>query len=306
MKQTVQFCLTCWVLDVRRLRLLREVQLRGTLAAVAQALHQSPSSVSQQLALLEREVGTELLRRHGRRVLLTPAAELLAERTATVLEQLELAETDLAAAEDEVSGTVDVAVFQSAALALLPHTLTLLARDHPRLRVTMTQQEPETALRGTWARDFDLVVAEEYPGHAAPHHPGLDRHPLTTDRIWLASAESGQVGDLRAAAEQAWVMEPRGAASRHFAEQTCRVAGFEPDVRYETADLQTQLALVRSGHAVALLPDLMLRSAAPGVHLSDLPGHPTRTVFTATRETVARRPGVVAVRTALAEAAALT
>ncbi len=85
------------MLDVRRLRLLRELKIRGTLAEVAEALQYSPSSVSQQLALLEKEAGVELLRKTGRRVQLTPQAEVLVAHTAQLLETLEQAEADLAA-----------------------------------------------------------------------------------------------------------------------------------------------------------------------------------------------------------------
>lgn len=176
------------MLDVRRLRLLRELHLRGTLAGVAGALHQSPSSVSQQLALLEKEVGVQLLRKAGRGVQLTPSAEILVEHTSAVLERLEQAESDLAASLVEATGSVRIAVFQSAALALMPATLTKLARKHPRLRVTMTQREPESALYETWARDFDLVIAEQYPGHTAPRHPELDRADLAVDAIRLGVA----------------------------------------------------------------------------------------------------------------------
>jgi DNA-binding transcriptional LysR family regulator len=291
------------MLDVRRLRLLRELQLRGTLAEVAAALHQSPSSVSQQLTLLEKEVGVELLRKVGRRVQLTPQAEILVEHTTAVLERLEQAESDLAASFEDATGTVRVAVFQSAALALMPETLTRLTRGHPRLRVTMTQREPETALLETWARDFDLVVAEQYPGHAAPWHPELDRLDLTSDTIRLAVPPAGlPYADVRGVADAAqapWVMEPPGAASRHFAEQVCRSAGFEPDVRYETADLQAQISLIESGNAVALLPGLLWMGRTPTVQLHDLAGGPQRTIFTSARAASARQPGVVACRAAL-------
>lgn len=297
------------MLDVRRLRLLRELALRGTLAEVATALHQSPSSVSQQLAQLEKETGVELLRKAGRRVQLTPEAEILVDHTAAVLERLEQAETDLASAQREVAGPVRLAVFQSAALALLPSTLRMLAADHPRLRVTVTQREPETALLETFARDFDLVVAEQYPGHAAPWHPGLDREPLTGDRVRLAVPPAGSgpawddVARLHDAAGLPWVMEPHGAASRHFAEQSCRRAGFEPDVRFETADLQAHVALVASGNAVALLPDLVwVGRGEPGVRLLELAGSPERSVFTAARLATTDRPSVRAVRDALARA----
>jgi DNA-binding transcriptional LysR family regulator len=290
------------VLDVRRLRLLREVHVRGTIAAVAAAIHQSPSSVSQQLSQLEREVGVELLRKVGRRVQLTSEAELLVAHAAAVLERLELAESDLLSAADEATGTVRMGIFQSAALALLPTTLRLVHERAPRVRIVVTQREPETALHETFARDFDLVIAEQYPGHAAPWHPQLDRQALTQDAIRLATAPTASVASLREAARLPWVMEPHGAASRHFAEQLCRRAGFEPDVQFETADLQAHVALVSTGNAVALLPDLLWGGRTPPVRLVDLDDAPVRTVFTASPMSLAARPAVRAVREALLDA----
>ena len=291
------------MLDVRRLRVLRELKLRGTLAEVALALNQSPSAVSQQLAQLEREVGVELLRKSGRRVTLTPQAEILVEHTTAVLERLEQAEAELGVSLGSATGTVRLAVFQSAALALLPGVLSILAEEHPALRVEVTQREPETALYETWIRDFDLVVAEQYPGHAAPHHPELDRVPLTTDAIRLAmpgrSSERNAIRSLEQAAASPWVMEPRGAASRHWAEQTCRSAGFEPDVRFETADLQAHMRLVESGNAVALMPDLVWTGRPTTAELIDLPGSPRRTIFTAARRASVQNPSILACRDAL-------
>ncbi len=243
------------MLDLRRLVLLRELQRRGTIAAVAAALSYSPSSVSQQLSLLEDEAGVPLLLRSGRRLRLTPAAETLVRHTHALLDGMEALEASLAD-HGAVSGTVRLAVFQSAALGIVPEALTLFATDHPDLRIEITQREPESALAAVWAREFDLVIAEQYPGHAAPLTHELDREPLCGDEIRLGASdpEIAALADARAAA---WVMEPRGTASRHWAEQLCRVAGFEPDVRFETADLQAHIRLVESGHAVALLPDLV-------------------------------------------------
>ncbi|MCQ9164975.1 MULTISPECIES: LysR substrate-binding domain-containing protein [unclassified Arthrobacter] len=302
------------MLDVKRLRLLRELHLRGTLADVALALQYSPSAVSQQLALLEKEAGVKLLLKVGRRVQLTPQAEILVAHTAEILETLERAEADMSASLTTVTGTVKLAVFQSAALALLPEMLTAMAQNYPEVRIEMVQREPETALYETWARDFDLVVAEQYPGHAAPRHPELDRVVLTTDAIRLAVPSPGTAGtvshlrsepvlDIADTAGLPWVMEPRGAASRHWAEQACRQAGFEPDVRFETADLQAQVRLIESGNAVALMPDLMWTGRAPALELVDLPGAPRRTVFTSARRASRSRPAILACREILERAA---
>jgi DNA-binding transcriptional LysR family regulator len=295
------------MLEIRRLVLLRELAVRGTLAAVAEALNFTPSAVSQQLSLLEKETGMTLLRKAGRGVRLTAQAEVLVESAGEVLDSLERAEARLQASLTRVSGRVRVAVFQSAALALMPATLRAMAERFPDVRVEMVQREPEEALRETWARDFDMVIAEQYPAHAAPHHPGLDRRPLTTDPIRLAlPAEETAlhpVGSLAECSGMPWVMEPRGAASRHFAEQLCRTTGFEPDVRYETADLQAHMRLVESGNAVALIPDLVWAGRRASCRLLDLPGEPCREIFTAQRLAGAGSPAARAFRRTLEETA---
>jgi len=294
------------MLDLKKLRLLRELHLRGTIAAVAQAASYSPSAVSQHLAQLEREAGVELLRKSGRGLRLTPAAERLVERTGDLLDVMERAESELRTSGEDVVGTVRAAVFQSAMLALMPAALEAMRLVAPDVRVELVQREPETALRETWLRDFDLVVAEQYPSHAAPHPPGLDRQALTTDAIRLA-VSAGEHGDITSVAHARgvpWVMEPRGAASRHYAEQLCRIAGFEPDVRFETADLQAHVRLVETGNAVAFLPDLIWWGAEPtGCRLVSLPGSPRRTVFTSARQSGSDSPAIAVFRRVLAQVA---
>jgi DNA-binding transcriptional LysR family regulator len=297
------------VLDLRRLSLLREVHRRGTLHAVARALSYSPSTISQQLAQLEIEAGVALLERSGRRVQLTPQGELLVDGASRLLDEMERLETALAASLTEspgesLRGTVRLAVFQSAALAIVPRALSLLEAEHPSLRVEVTQREPESALDEVWAREFDLVIAEQYPAHAAPLRRELDRVPLHRDSLRLGVERGSRVRSLLDAAEAPWVMEPRGTASRHWAEQQCRLAGFEPDVRFETADLQAHVRLIEAGHAVALLPDLLWMGGAPTVSLIDLPCDPAREVFTAARRSSAARPAIVTVRQLLARAVA--
>ncbi|MFT4264510.1 MAG: LysR family transcriptional regulator [Nocardioides sp.] len=290
------------MLDVRRLRLLHELAQRGTLAEVAATLHQSPSSVSQQLAQLERDVGTPLLRKVGRGVELTPAATVLVEHAAALLQGLEDAEAAVAALADQAAGTVRLAAFQSAAVAFMPQLLTHLAEHHPRVRVTMSQRVPEEALEAIRARELDLVIAVEYPGSAAPRYPELRWAGLATDTLQLAVPRTGRWRDASSLADVAdapWVMEPRPAYSRAWAELACRTAGFEPEVRYEVDDLETHAALVASGHAVAILPSLMTARRSPDARLVALAGAPRRTVHTVTRRAVADTPAIAACHAAL-------
>ncbi|MBW8482867.1 LysR substrate-binding domain-containing protein [Actinomadura parmotrematis] len=287
------------MLDLHRLRLLRELKHRGTLAAVAEALSYSPSAVSQQLSVLEREVGAVLLEPAGRRVRLTPQAEILAAHAEAVLERLDLAEAEIAASLAELTGTLRVAAFQTAALELVPAALTALRDAHPRLRVQVVQAEPEAALPALLARDVDLVLTEEYPGDPVPRPAGIEYAELCEDEIRLALPAGAHEDGL---ADLPWVMEPAGSAARHWATSLCRAAGFEPDVRFESSDLLLHRRLAELGHAAALLPDLV-RTAVPGaspVPLRRLPaGRRTRRIFTAARRGGEGHPAVAACRAAL-------
>ncbi|WP_189962605.1 LysR family transcriptional regulator [Streptomyces violascens] len=295
--------------DLHRLRLLRELKHRGTLAAVAAALSYAPSSVSQHLAQLEAEVGVPLLEPVGRRVRLTEQAEILVAHTEAVLERLERAEADIATSLTDLTGTLRIASFQTAALALIPTALGLLRDAHPHLRVHVTHMEPEGALPALQARDFDLVLAEEYPGNPNPRPAELEEEDLLDDPLHLALPQSEVPGfetplaALRALAGHPWVMEPEGTGARHWAMTLCRNAGFEPDVRFETTDLLLHLRLVEQKHAAAFLPDLIWNGRGPTVPLRRLPrGRRTRRIFTVVRRGSSRHPAIQACRAALLRA----
>ena len=288
------------MLDLHRLRLLRELRHRGTLAAVAEALAYTPSAISQQLSVLETEAGVPLLERAGRRVRLTPAAERLVEHTEAILERLEQARADLDASAASISGTVRVAAFHTTAHAVIPAALSALARAHPALRVEVTEREPETSLPGLIAHEFDLALLEEYPGHPQRRRPELDYRQLATDPMRLAQQAGAPLRGLAEMAGQPWIMEPSGTSARRWATAICRAAGFEPDVRYQSTDLLLHLRLVRTGHAVAFLPGLL--PAEPAIQLTDLPGSPARRIYAATRRGASQQPAPAAVRQALAAA----
>jgi len=289
------------VFELRRLRLLHELALRGTLAAVADALSYSPSTISQQLAELEKDAGVALLVPDGRRVRLTVHGVALAAHAARALELEEQIRGELGALEPGVA-PVRVAVMQTAAQAILPRALTLLAEREPSLRVEVAEMPPEEGLFELSARGFDLVVAEQYPGQTRAHRAGLDRDVLGSDAIRLAVASDDPATTLTALRDRPWVMEPNGTAARQWAVQQCRAAGFEPDVRFELADLTAHIRLIAAGHAVGMLPDLLWAGQSPSVRLHELPGHPTREIFAAVRQSSASRAGIRAVRRGLRDA----
>ena len=296
------------MLDVNRLRMLVELSRRGTLSAVADALSYSKASVSQQLSALERDVGVPLLRRVGRGVQFTPQGNVLVAQAIGILDQLEHAEVAVAESLTEVTGTVHIAVFQSTAHSLLPRALDSLKERHPALRVQVTERDPESGLVGVSSRDFDLILAEQYPGRTRPIHADLDRVVLAHDAIALArrpgsAGETDAVAALWSTRDEPWVLEPEGTASRAWAEQLCRTAGFEPDVRFEIADLTAHVRLIHAGLAVGLLPELVWAGDTPTVDLTPLPDEPRREIFSSARRVSADAPSITAVRRALADAA---
>jgi DNA-binding transcriptional LysR family regulator len=130
------------MLELRRLRLLRELHERRTIAAVADALQFTPSAVSQQLAMLEREAGVPLMQRAGRGVRLTDAALVLVDHAKALLERAALAEADLAAAAGTVAGRGRIAGFESVTLQIALPAIGRLAREAPRLRCEVFDGEP--------------------------------------------------------------------------------------------------------------------------------------------------------------------
>lgn len=296
------------MLDVNRLRMLVELSRRGTLSAVADALSYSKASVSQQLSALERDVGVPLLRRVGRGVQFTPQGNVLVTQAIGILDQLEHAEVAVAESLTEVTGTARIAVFQSTAHSLLPRALESLRERHPALRVEVTECDPETGLVGVSSRDFDLILAEQYPGRTRPIHADLDRVVLAHDAIALARQpgaprHADALAELWSTREEPWVLEPAGTASRAWAEELCRTAGFEPDVRFEIADLTAHVRLIHAGLAVGLLPELVWAGDTPTVDLAPLPHEPRREIFSSARKVSAAAPSIRAVRSALADAA---
>lgn len=300
------------MLDMHRLRLLRELERRGTLAAVARAFSYSPSAISQQLSQLETEAGVALLEPAGRGVRLTPQARILVEHTEKILERLEEAEADLRTSLAEVRGTLRVASFQSVLFALVPSVLTQLAERHPGLRVEIAHQEAGPAFAGLLAHDFDLVLGEEYPGVTRPPVTGARTHLLANDELFAVAPAHGQhavdsapdahlhLADL---AGVPWILDSADAAPGQWARNACREAGFEPDVRYVASDLRLQIHLAETGHAAAVIPGLLLAAVPrPAARITPLPGRPHRRLTTGVRAGSARHPAIRAFRQALRQA----
>ena len=296
------------MLDVRRLRLLRELHARGTIAAVADALQYTPSAVSQQLAVLEREAGVPLLERVGRGVRLTSAGERLVVHAEAVLARLEAAEADLAAG-GQVRGRVRVGAFQTAARALVAPAFIELARAAPGIRTELLEIEAEDSLPLLRIGEIDVVVAEEYEHTPRPRDDAFDRRSLGLDRLVLVLGRDhpatgrpqGQLA-LRELADEAWAAPRDGTAFTDEVRRLCRgVGGFEPDIRHQANDVRLLFQLVASGLAIAVVPSLGM-TTDEDVEMRPMPR--SREIFASIRSGSAAHPAVQAVLDALTAHAA--
>ena len=258
------------MLDLRRLRLLRELHERGTIAAVADALQFTPSAVSQQLAVLEREAGVPLLERAGRGVRLTDAALVLVGHADALLERAALAEADLAAAAGtRRRAAARIAAFQS--VALQPRRCRrceALARDAPRPALRARRGRARAGAARARARRRRPRARRRVAAPAAPRcRPACERHDLL-ERPG-APRPARQATRPRGATRTPcrWPSSPasRGRPAtpamgwEEMTQRTCReLGGFDPDIRHRTNDATISLALVARGLAVTLLPDLPL------------------------------------------------
>ncbi|MYT33745.1 MULTISPECIES: LysR family transcriptional regulator [unclassified Streptomyces] len=282
------------MLDVRRLRLLRELAHRGTIAAVAEALSFSPSAVSQQLSVLERETGVSLLQRTGRRVALTPAGQNLVRHTEDLLERLERADAELAAVREGLAGPVRIGSYPSATHAIIPAALAALAREHPALEARVTDVDPAGVAAALRAGELDLALVHEYDFVPAEPQPGLTGQELFTEPMYLAARTPSSLADH---ATSPWITAPPGRLCRTMTERACQAAGFTPRVRHEVDDFATVLALVALGQGVALVPHLGATAPPPGLSLTRLAmSRRTRTVH---RAGAANHPAVATVTAAL-------
>lgn len=297
------------MIDLRRLRVLREVHVRGTLHAAAQALGYTPSAVSQQLAALEREAGAPLLERVGRNVRLTEAGQVLVRHADTLLEGMEAAAAEVAAVSaGRLAGVVRVAAFQSAFLRIVAPTVRTLGERHPAIRIEATEAEVEQAVPELRLHQLDIVVGDEYEAQPRVIHPEFEREVALRERINIVlpadhPLASAQRIPLPSLAGLPWAACQPGTGHHEMHLRACRqIGGFEPDVRYTSDDFLILLEMVRTTGAGALLPDLVVDLEPPGVVVRPFEsGGVGREVFLLTRR--ASTPTVEAVAGALLLAA---
>lgn len=260
-----------FMLDVHKLRVLREVATHGSFSSAALALHFSPSAVSQHIAALEEQAGTQLVIRGARGIRLTDAGQLLVRHADAVLRRLDDAEAELGAMMSLRGGRLRLAAFTSAGATLLPATIAAFKRAYPEVEVScQVEADAGPALDALRRGDADLALVLNYNvvEIVDPTEVVLTEILVEPMRAVVPAthrlAASAQPIELAELAEEHWI-QCYSAACGLVLERGARLAGFTPSVTFQTDDYQTTLAFVGAGLGVALLPAIALLNLAPDV-----------------------------------------
>ena len=268
------------MLDVRRLRVLREVAAQGSFSAAAEALVYTQSAISQQIAALEREAGTRLVDRSARGVTLTDAGRALVVHAEAILCRLDDAEAELDAIAGLRGGRLRLTTFATAGATVVPRAIVEFRRRHPGVELTLGPEEMDGGLAGLRAGEADiaLMVATTFE----PSLPARDitYTPLLEDPMYLMLAADHPLAArsrlrLTDLVDEEWIL---GTTNRcpdgRILIRACQEAGFEPRIGFHSDDYMAIQGFVAAGFGVSFIPDLALAAVRDDVVIRSLGARP--------------------------------
>lgn len=292
------------MLDVRKLRMLAELERLGTIAAVARELRLTAPGVSMQLATLEREVGLRLTERTGRTVTLTPAGRLLARHGHEIVDRISLAEMEVVALREGSAGVYRVAAFPSALRTVVAEAWRAARQTDAGIQLRAIEREPQDAVAALIAGEVELAVIHSYSNMAAQGLEDAAATLIATEPVWLAHRDDVAIADLRDYSNSDWIVPVSALSCSEMVDRACGAAGFAPRVVAEATDFASQLSLVAAGAGVALVPQLTVAAVPDGVHLSELVEPVYRHLYVVTRNGAESDAGLRTVADLLAASAA--
>ena len=296
------------MIDVRRLLVLQELDRQGTVNAAANALHLTPSAVSQQLAALSRELQCQVTEKDGRNLRITPAGQILLSHADEIAAQLEALKGDLERHHLGEVGVVRIGAFQTASRQIVVPAAAQLATTHDRLEVELCQIDAPRSLQELAAGRLDIALTVEYMDSPPTTDPRFSRVGLLQDEFRallpakhrLAAKRSIALADMR---DEAWIGNLPGSPCHFVTMAACSAAGFAPQVRHQVDDWAITVDLVAAGLGVGLIPGLAFPAPRPDVAIVPLAGRPAaRNIVAFTRRGTEEAPTIARVLHAMKEA----
>jgi DNA-binding transcriptional LysR family regulator len=277
---------------------LREVALRGSFSAAAEALSFTQSAVSQQIAALEREAGTTLVQRSARGVRLTDAGEAVVRHAEAIMARLAEAEAELEAIAGLRGGRLRMASFESAGSTLMPLAIAAFAGSHPAVELSMSLSEPEDCIPLLRSGELDLAIVFE--SAVVGSLDGIERVHLLEDPMYLTLPRDHPLAHRRRLrledlAGEAWVAGAADCECNRLISRACATAGYQPRIAFETDDYTAMQGFVAAGVGVSLIAELGLRTVRDDIVVRDLGREtPVRQIYAATLADGYRAPATQA------------
>lgn len=277
--------------------MLRELADHGTVAAVAQVLSMTPSAVSQQLKILQREAGVPLIEPEGRRVRLTDAGQVLVGHADAVLAALDRARSEMDAYRSTPRGTVSVSFFPSGAAMLLAPLVIRAAKRG--VQVLGRDIDVPASRAPAQLADFDVVVVHRDERDPASWGPRFEAEELLREPLdvvvpaghCLAGRGRVRLADL---ADERWIGVEGGLMVDDVLNSIATLSGVQPRITQRINDFRVVEELVQVGTGIALMPRYVrLTRDLVRLPITDIPV--ARRVEAVTRTGASTRPAVNAV-----------
>jgi DNA-binding transcriptional LysR family regulator len=286
-------------MDIGRLRALRELSIRKTMAAVAEALYVSPSAVSQQIALLEEEVGIRLIERRGRGVVMTPAGQQLVQRAENILIEIESAKADIAEMKNVVSGELRVAAFPSVAAAVIPKVVYDLAERHPQLTVQFDELEPAESVAALRSWQTDVAIIDDLNMPTGALDPNIETIFLMEDVFNVMVSKEHRLFEqptvgLRELRDERWAIDTASDTYTKMLAEACQEEGFKPNIVARCKGFEVTIALIRQNYGISILPGLRASYDLEDVWVCRVVPEIRRRIFIAFRREEKRSPALQA------------
>lgn len=289
------------MIELSRLRALRAVARYGTVTAAADAMHCTPSAISQHLTKLDKEVGSPVVEKDGRRLRLTEAGRVLVEHAGRIMAAMEEAEAALAAQQETVCGRLTIATFATACRGLLPHALRRLAAEYPLLEPELLEADPGVSLDLVDRGEADVALVDDWPEVIEQFPPGVSHTSLGLDvadlivPAWHRLAQRPDPVSLTELVNDKWIASLPGTICHDWLSRV--LPGVRPN--FLVVEFESQLTLVAAGLGVALIPRLARTHLPEGVVAVPVEPEPARRVSIVWRTATQARPAIGAAVDAL-------
>ncbi|MDR6890994.1 MULTISPECIES: LysR family transcriptional regulator [Variovorax] len=291
-------------MDITRLRTMRELMVRETMAEVAEVLCVTPSAISQHVTYLEEETGLPLVERNGRRIRLTHEGKRLAFYAEKVVAVLDEAAAEMAGLKGEVSGVLRVGAFSSIAAALLPHVIRAISQSYPKLRIVFEELESTAGMASLRAWKVDVAIVDDLTFLTQEKDDGIQMIPLSTDTLKVVVSREHRLAarrtvSMRELKDEMWAIDLANHAYSSVIIKACKEAGFDPQINAYSSNLGVILSLVKLGCSISVLPRLSLKEHQRDIRSLDIKPAIRRNILIACRQTSAKHPVIVALTSQL-------